>query len=64
LIMVMVSPASCFACGMIMLGARRQVRLSRLQRCALLAALLPVTLGTVLAVWTVKLLFLMCGIGT
>jgi 1,4-dihydroxy-2-naphthoate octaprenyltransferase len=37
--------------------------LSRLDWCALLAALFPVTFGTLLAVWAVKVLFSMSGLG-
>ncbi len=61
---VMVSPAICFASGMILMGAAKQAPFSWLERCALMAGLLPVTLGTVLAALAVKALFSMSGVGT
>ncbi len=60
---VMVSPAICFASGMILMGAVKHAPFSRLERCALMAGLWPVTLGTVLAAFAVKALFSMSGVG-
>jgi len=51
MLIVMVTPAVCFAIGMILVDTRKHSRFSRLDWCALLAALFPVTLGTLLAVW-------------
>jgi 1,4-dihydroxy-2-naphthoate octaprenyltransferase len=63
MLIVMVTPAVCFAIGMILVDTRKHSRFSRLDWCALLAALFPVTLGTLLAVWAVRVLFSMSGIG-
>jgi hypothetical protein len=60
---VMVTPAISFAIGIMIWGTRQHSRLSWLEVTALAAAALPVTLGTVLAVWTVKGLFWMSGLG-
>jgi hypothetical protein len=54
---LMVNPAVCFAIGVDLVNSRQQSRLSWFDGCALVAALFPVTLGSVLAVWTVKVLF-------
>ena len=61
---VMVSPAICFAIGLILVDARKCSELSPLGWCALAAATLPVTVGTALALWSVKVLFLMVGAGS
>jgi hypothetical protein len=63
MLIVMVVPAICFAIGMILLDARKRARFSRLDWCALLAGVFPVTLGTLLSVWAVKVLFSMSGVG-
>jgi hypothetical protein len=63
MLIVIVTPAICFAIGMILVDTRQHSRLSRLDWCALVAALFPVTLGTLLAVWAVKVLFSMSGMG-
>jgi hypothetical protein len=63
MLIVMVTPAMCFAHGMILADARKHSRFSRLEWCALATAFLPVTLGTLLAVWAVKVLFSMSGVG-
>lgn len=60
---VIVTPAVCFTGGMILVDARRRQQLSLLDWWALAAAFLPVTLGTLLAVWATKVLFVMCGAG-
>jgi hypothetical protein len=53
---LMVTPAMCFSIGVLLVNSRQQSRLSRLDWCALVTAFLPVILGTVLVVWTVKTL--------
>ena len=63
MLIVMITPAICFACGMIMLDSRRHSRFSRIEWWALLAAFCPVTIGTLLAVLVVKILFSMSGVG-
>jgi hypothetical protein len=63
MLIIMVTPAICFATGLILVDAGKHSRLSRLDWCALLAALFPVTFGTLLAVWAVKVLFSMSGLG-
>ena len=52
MLVVVVAPAISFATGMILVGTRQHSRFSRLDWGALVAALFPVTLGTLLAVWT------------
>ena len=59
---VVLMPAICFAGSMILFDQRRQRSLGMIQWWALLAALLPVTLGTLLSVWAVKALLLMSGV--
>jgi hypothetical protein len=61
--MVMVTPAICFCLGIILVNTRKYTRFTRLVWGALLAALLPVGLGTLLAVWAAKVLFSMVGGG-
>jgi hypothetical protein len=63
MLIVMVTPAICFASGMILVDARKHSQFSRLEWCALGAAFFPVTFGTLLAVWAVKVLFSMSGVG-
>lgn len=53
-LIVMILPSICFGGGLIVADARKRAPLTRLQRCALAAIILPVTLGTVLACWIVK----------
>ena len=62
MLIVMVTPAICFALGMILVDTRKRARFPRLDWCALLAGVFPVTLGTFLAVWAVKVLFSMSGV--
>ena len=59
---LLVTPAVCFSIGIILIDTRRHSRFSRLVWSALLSALLPVSLGTLLAVWAVKVLFTMSGV--
>lgn len=63
MLIIMVTPAVCFAIGMILVDTRKHSRFSRLDWCALFAALFPVTLGTLLAGWVIRVLFSMTGIG-
>jgi hypothetical protein len=57
MLLLLVTPAVCFGIGLVLVDTRKQARFSGLVWCALLAAVLPVSLGTVLAVWAVKLFF-------
>lgn len=61
MLIVLVTPAICFASGMILVNARDHSSFSRLERCALATACIPVTLGTLLAAWTVKEGFSLSG---
>ncbi len=61
MLILMVTPPICFAIGLILVGARKRARLSRLDWCALLAGSFPITLGTLLAVWMAKVLLTMSG---
>lgn len=56
-LMLMVTPAVCFCFGAVLAGSRHHSGFSRLDWCALGAAVLPVTLGTGVAVWLVKGMF-------
>jgi hypothetical protein len=59
---VIVTPAVCFAGGMIMFEARKHSRFTVIEWWALAAIFLPITLGTLLSVWAVKVLFGMSGL--
>jgi hypothetical protein len=59
---LLVTPAVCFSIGIILIDTRKHSRFSGLVWSALLSALLPVSLGTLLAVWAVKVLFTMSGV--
>lgn len=59
---VIVTPAVCFAGGMILCEARKRSRFTLIQWWALAAIFLPVTLGTLLSVWAVRGLFGMSGL--
>jgi 1,4-dihydroxy-2-naphthoate octaprenyltransferase len=48
---------------MILVDPRRRGHLSLLEWWALVAAFLPVTLGTLLSVWVVRVLLTMSGVG-
>jgi hypothetical protein len=54
---LMVTPSICFAFGVILVDSRQPLRLSWFDWCSLLAAFFPVTLGSLLAVWVVKVWF-------
>src|SRR3954447_22320289 len=56
---LVVTPTICFSSVLILVDNRKHSPFSRLPRCALGAAVFPVTLGTVLAFWAVKVLFAM-----
>lgn len=60
---VAVTPAICFAGGMIVVDAGRRSRFSPLDWWALVAAFLPVTLGTLFSVWAVRGLLVMSSKG-
>jgi cytochrome bd-type quinol oxidase subunit 2 len=62
MLLLLVTPAVCFSISIILVDARKHSRFSALVWSALLAALLPVSLGTLLAVWAVKVLFTMSGV--
>jgi hypothetical protein len=62
MLILMVAPVICFSSGMILVNARKHSRFSQLEWCALVAAFFPITLGTLLALWAVKILFLMSGV--
>jgi hypothetical protein len=53
----MVAPAVCFSFSTVLLNTRQHSQISRLDRCALVAAAFPITLGSLLAVWAFKVLF-------
>jgi hypothetical protein len=57
MLILMMTPAICFAIAVDLVGSRQQSRLSWFDGCALVAAFSPVTLGSALAVWAVKVLF-------
>jgi hypothetical protein len=59
---VIVTPAVCFAGGMILFEARKHSRFTMMEWWALAAIFLPVTVGTLLSVWAVKVLFGMSGL--
>ncbi|HWI58405.1 MAG TPA: hypothetical protein VNZ22_14365 [Bacillota bacterium] len=63
MLILLVAPAMCCAMGIILVKAPRPARASRFYWYALGAASLPVTLGTVLAVWAVKGSLAMAGFG-
>jgi len=61
MLLVVVTPALCFAGCMILVDQRKRQPFALIEWWALAAAFLPVTLGTLLSVWSVKVLFLMSG---
>src|SRR5215831_16484173 len=58
---VVITPAICFAGCMILVDQRKRQPFALMEWWALAAAFLPVTLGTLLSVWVVKVLLLMSG---
>ena len=59
---VVLTPAVCLAGSMILVDQRKQRPFGLIEWWALMAAFLPVTLGTLLSVWAVRALFLMSGV--
>ena len=61
---VVITPAICFAICMILAELRKRTRrqFDLIEWWALAAAFLPVTLGSLLSVWAVKVLFSMSGL--
>jgi hypothetical protein len=59
---VVLTPTICFAGGMILVELRKQQPFTLMEWWALAAAFLPVTLGTLLSIWAVKVLFSMSGV--
>jgi cytochrome bd-type quinol oxidase subunit 2 len=59
---VVMTPAICFAGSMVLVDQRKQRPLRLIELWALMAAFLPVTLGTLLSVWAVRALFQMSGV--
>ena len=57
MLVIMVTPAVCFSFSAVLLNAQQHSRISRLDRSALVTAVFPATLGNLLAVWAVKVLF-------
>jgi hypothetical protein len=62
LLTVVIAPAICFAGCMILVDQRKRQPFGPIEWWALAAAFLPVTLGTLLSVWAVKVLFSMSGV--
>ncbi len=63
MLLLMIAPPVCFSLVLLLVNTYRQAPVPRFCRCALLAAALPVTVGTMLTVWAVIGLFSMAGIG-
>jgi hypothetical protein len=59
---VVLTPAICFAGCMILVDQHRQQPFTLMEWWALAAAFLPVTLGSLLSVWAVKVLLSMSGV--
>lgn len=59
---VVLTPALCFACGLILADQHRRRPPALVERWAMVAAFLPVTAGTLLSVWAVRVLFSMSGV--
>jgi hypothetical protein len=53
LLILLMTPAICFATCIVLVGAHRHSGFSRFDWSALLAAFFPVTLGTLLAGWVI-----------
>lgn len=58
---LVVTPAICFAGAILMVSSRDRSRLTLVERWSLIAAFLPVTMGTLLAFWAIKVLLVMSG---
>ena len=59
---VLVTPVICFAGCMILADQHKLRKLTLVEWWALAAAFLPVTFGTLLSVWAVKVLLSMSGV--
>ena len=57
MLVLMVTPSICFSIGVVLLNTRQQSWLSWFERCALAAAFFPITLGSLLAIWKVRVFF-------
>jgi uncharacterized membrane protein len=57
MLVAMVTPSICFGIGFVLVNTCQQSQLSWFDRCALVAAFFPVTLGSLLAIWVVKVFF-------
>ena len=59
---VMLTPAICFSGCLILVDKHKHQNFTLIEWWALAAAFLPVTLGSLLSVWAVKVLFSMSGV--
>ncbi len=57
LLIVLVMPSVCFALGVVLLDTNSYLRFSLFTKFAMGTAVLPIILGTLLSVWTVRELF-------
>ena len=57
MLILMVTPSVCFSIAVVLANTRQHRSLPWFDRCALAAAFLPVTLGSLLAIWAVKVFF-------
>lgn len=57
-----ITPAICFSGCIILLDWRKRREPTLIERWALVAAFLPVTLGSLLSFWIVRVLFAMAGV--
>ena len=57
MLIIMVAPAVCFSFSTVLANTCKSSRISRLDRCALVVAVFPLTFGSLLAMWAVKVLF-------
>jgi hypothetical protein len=61
MVIMMITPAVCFAGCMLLVEKRKLQPFAFIEWWALASAFLPVTLGSLLSVWAVKVLFSMSG---
>ena len=57
MLIIILAPAVCFSFSIVLANTSKTSRISRLERCALVAAVFPITLGSLLAMWAVKMSF-------
>ena len=62
MVAVVITPPICFSGCMILVDLRKRLQLSPIEWWALATAFLPVTLGTLLSVWAIKVLLSMSGV--